>query len=129
MSFSAILQCCCCFSAACLPHRWGEVSGKHIELHIGDVCDFDWFAGVVKAFSPDCMVHFGEQRSAPYSMIDRARAAYTQHNNVIGTLNVLFAIKVPIYCMTAHSTRRMLMRLDSSCLAGCQDRVSSCKST
>ena len=40
------------------------------------------------------MVHFGEQRSAPYSMIDRSRAVFTQHNNVIGTVNVLFAIKV-----------------------------------
>ncbi|KAK1294962.1 hypothetical protein QJS10_CPA16g01261 [Acorus calamus] len=39
------------------------------------------------------VVHFGEQRSAPYSMIDRSRAVFTQHNNVIGTLNVLFAIK------------------------------------
>ena len=40
------------------------------------------------------MVHFGEQRSAPYSMIDRQHAVYTQHNNVIGTINVLYAIKV-----------------------------------
>jgi hypothetical protein len=38
-------------------------------------------------------VHFGEQRSAPYSMIDRQRAVFTQHNNVIGTINVMFAVK------------------------------------
>jgi len=38
-------------------------------------------------------VHFGEQRSAPYSMIDRSKAVYTQQNNVIGTINVMFAIK------------------------------------
>ncbi len=38
-------------------------------------------------------MHFGEQRSAPYSMIDRQKAVFTQHNNVIGTINVLFAIK------------------------------------
>ena len=38
-------------------------------------------------------MHFGEQRSAPYSMIDRQRAVFTQHNNVIGTINVLYAIK------------------------------------
>jgi hypothetical protein len=37
-------------------------------------------------------VHFAEQRAAPYSMIDRRHAVYTQHNNVIGNLNVLFAI-------------------------------------
>ncbi|KAL2928680.1 UDP-sulfoquinovose synthase chloroplastic [Bienertia sinuspersici] len=50
-------------------------------------------AETFKSFEPDAVVHFGEQRSAPYSMIDRSRAVYTQHNNVIGTLNVLFAIK------------------------------------
>ena len=59
-----------------------------------DVCDFEFFGDVVKSFQPDAIVHFGEQRSAPYSMIDRSRAVYTQHNNVLGTLNVLFAIKV-----------------------------------
>ena len=42
-------------------------------------------------------MHFGEQRSAPYSMIDRSRAVFTQHNNVIGTVNVLFAIKVGVF--------------------------------
>lgn len=45
---------------------------------------------------PDHIVHFGEQRSAPYSMIDRQHAVFTQHNNVIGTINVLFAIKVSV---------------------------------
>jgi len=38
-------------------------------------------------------VHFGEQRSAPYSMIDREHAVYTQVNNVVGNLNVMYAIK------------------------------------
>ena len=74
--------------------RWGEVSGKHIQLEIGDICDWEFLSGVVTSFSPDALVHFGEQRSAPYSMIDRQRAVFTQHNNVIGTVNVLFAIKV-----------------------------------
>lgn len=75
-------------------NRWGEVSGKHIQLAVGDVVDFDFLAGVFQDFKPDSVVHFGEQRSAPYSMIDRSKAVYTQHNNVIGTVNVLFAIKV-----------------------------------
>ena len=39
------------------------------------------------------MVHFGEQRSAPYSMIDRQRSIYTQTNNVMGSINLLYAIK------------------------------------
>lgn len=74
-------------------HRWKSLTGKNIELYIGDVCDFEFLAETFKSFEPDSVVHFGEQRSAPYSMIDRPRAVFTQHNNVIGTLNVLFAIK------------------------------------
>ena len=42
--------------------------------------------------APDAIVHFGEQRSAPYSMIDREHAVYTQVNNVVGTLNLMYAI-------------------------------------
>lgn len=73
--------------------RWGEVSGKHVDLKIGDICDFQFLQEAFQDFMPDSVVHFGEQRSAPYSMIDRNRAVFTQHNNVIGTINVLFAIK------------------------------------
>lgn len=72
---------------------WKSLTGKAIELYIGDICDFEFLTETFKSFEPDAVVHFGEQRSAPYSMIDRSRAVFTQHNNVIGTLNVLFAIK------------------------------------
>ncbi|XP_028761507.1 UDP-sulfoquinovose synthase, chloroplastic-like [Neltuma alba] len=72
---------------------WKSLTGKSIELYIGDICEFDFLSEAFKSFEPDAVVHFGEQRSAPYSMIDRSRAVYTQQNNVIGTLNVLFAIK------------------------------------
>lgn len=72
---------------------WGKVSGKHIDLMVGDICDFPFLAEAFESFQPDHVVHFGEQRSAPYSMIDRTRAVYTQTNNVVGTLNVLYAIK------------------------------------
>lgn len=72
---------------------WKSITGKTIELFIGDICDFEFLTETFKSFEPDAVVHFGEQRSAPYSMIDRSRAIFTQHNNVIGTLNVLFAIK------------------------------------
>lgn len=73
--------------------RWKSITGKTIELFIGDICDFEFLTETFKSFEPDAVVHFGEQRSAPYSMIDRSRAVYTQQNNVIGTINVLFAIK------------------------------------
>ncbi|XP_020182991.1 UDP-sulfoquinovose synthase, chloroplastic [Aegilops tauschii subsp. strangulata] len=73
--------------------RWKSLTGKTIQLFIGDICDFEFLSEAFKSFEPDSAVHFGEQRSAPFSMIDRSRAVYTQNNNVIGTLNVLFAMK------------------------------------
>eukprot|EP00270_Netrium_digitus_P013224 TRINITY_DN4366_c0_g2_i1.p1 TRINITY_DN4366_c0_g2~~TRINITY_DN4366_c0_g2_i1.p1 ORF type:complete len:495 (-),score=95.85 TRINITY_DN4366_c0_g2_i1:243-1727(-) len=73
--------------------KWKEITGKELSLFIGDICDFEFLADAFQQFQPDAAVHFGEQRSAPYSMMDRSRAVFTQHNNVIGTINVLFAIK------------------------------------
>ncbi|GBG61833.1 hypothetical protein CBR_g23789 [Chara braunii] len=73
--------------------KWKELTGKQLGLYLGDVCDFEFLADAFEKFQPDAVVHFGEQRSAPYSMIDRSRAVYTQQNNVCGTLNVMFAIK------------------------------------
>ncbi len=73
--------------------KWKEVSGKDIDLFIGDVCDYEFLSAAFKKFEPTACVHFGEQRSAPYSMMDRTRAVFTQTNNVMGTINVLYAIK------------------------------------
>lgn len=72
---------------------WQEVTGKQIKLYVGDTCDYGALSQAFADFQPDAVVHFAEQRAAPYSMIDREHAVYTQHNNVIGTLNVLYAIK------------------------------------
>jgi len=78
-----------------LPERvnaWREISGESIAVFEADLMDGPRIEDVLAEFRPDTVVHFAEQRSAPYSMIDRAHAAYTQSNNVVGTLNVLFAI-------------------------------------
>jgi UDP-sulfoquinovose synthase len=72
---------------------WARLTGKAIDLFVGDVMDYDFLLYTVKQFGPETIVHFAEQRSAPYSMIDRKHAVFTQTNNVIGTLNVLFAIR------------------------------------
>jgi UDP-sulfoquinovose synthase len=71
---------------------WRELSGHQLTAREGDLLDGDFVTGALRGFRPDCVVHFAEQRSAPYSMIDREHAVYTQHNNVIGTLNLLHAI-------------------------------------
>lgn len=71
---------------------WHEVTGRTIGREVGDLLDWEFVAAVVQRYQPEAVVHFAEQRSAPYSMIDRRHAVYTQHNNVIGTLNVLFAL-------------------------------------
>jgi UDP-sulfoquinovose synthase len=71
---------------------WEEVSGKRLTSYVGDLLDADFVYRVLSEFEPDAIVHFAEQRAAPYSMIDRAHAVYTQHNNVVGTLNLMYAI-------------------------------------
>ena len=72
---------------------WQELTGKSIEQFVGDVNDYEFVSTVFEEFRPEALVHFAEQRSAPYSMIDRKHAVATQVNNVVGTLNVLFAIQ------------------------------------
>ncbi|MGB6453008.1 MAG: NAD-dependent epimerase/dehydratase family protein [Streptosporangiaceae bacterium] len=71
---------------------WGELSGRPIGTYIGDLCDADFTARTVADFAPEAIVHYAEQRAAPYSMVDRKHAVYTQTNNVVGTLNLLYAI-------------------------------------
>jgi len=72
---------------------WHRHTGKEIESYSGDILDYEFLARIMQEFAPESIVHFAEQRSAPYSMIDRQHAVFSQVNNVVGTLNVLFAIK------------------------------------
>lgn len=72
---------------------WKNVSGKEIQTFVGDLTDYDFVENMFRSFQPEAIVHYAEQRSAPYSMIDRKHAVFTQVNNVVGNLNVLYAIK------------------------------------
>ena len=63
-----------------------------MQPFIGDLTDDVFVEQTIREFAPEAIVHFAEQRSAPYSMIDRKHAVYTQVNNVVGTLNLLYAI-------------------------------------
>ncbi|MBM7552594.1 NAD-dependent epimerase/dehydratase family protein [Thalassobacillus pellis] len=74
-------------------NKWKEITGKEIKTYIGDLNHYDFLREVFRQVKPEAFVHFAEQRSAPYSMIDREHAVFTQQNNVIGNLNVLYAIK------------------------------------
>jgi UDP-sulfoquinovose synthase len=73
--------------------RWQELTGKSIELFIGDINNYDFLQKSLQKFQPGAVVHFGEQRSAPFSMIDREHAVLTQVNNVVGNLNLLYALR------------------------------------
>ncbi len=71
---------------------WQDVSGHRVQVFHGDICDPAFVDTMVGRFEPDAVVHFAEQRSAPYSMINQAHAVHTQVNNVVGTLNLLYSI-------------------------------------
>jgi UDP-sulfoquinovose synthase len=73
--------------------KWHELTGLEIEMFTGDITEYDFLSSVIQSVEPDALVHFAEQRSAPYSMIDRKHAVFTQVNNVVGNLNLLFAIR------------------------------------
>src|SRR5437764_5045155 len=72
---------------------WSEVSGNEIVSHAGDLVDGDFVERIVAELEPEAIVHYGEQPSAPYSMASREQAVETQYKNVIGTLNLLFAMR------------------------------------
>src|SRR6478736_1845837 len=79
-----------------LPERvgaWRELTGREIGVTLGDLTDWDVVETVFDGFQPEAVVHYGEMPSAPYSMKDREHAVFTQTNNVVNTLNVLFAIE------------------------------------
>ncbi len=72
---------------------WREVSGEQIRSYAGAVEDGDFLEEVVAETKPEAVVHYGQQASAPFSMLSRERAVETQHANVIGNLNLLFAMR------------------------------------
>ena len=84
-----------------LPERvaaWKEVSGHDVGFTEGDLTDWEVTESLFSGFRPEAVVHYGEMPSAPYSMKDREHAVFTQTNNVVNTLNV-------IYAMQRHHTR------------------------
>jgi UDP-sulfoquinovose synthase len=71
---------------------WQEASGKEILCRIGDCCDQPFLFRVFEEFRPEAVVHYAEQPSAPYSMIDEQAALLTVTNNLQATLNLAWAV-------------------------------------
>lgn len=72
---------------------WAEVSGKQIGFELIDVAqDYEGLLDFLRSWQPDAVVHFAEQRAAPYSMKSPRHKRYTVDNNVNATHNLLCAI-------------------------------------
>ncbi|GAB3939233.1 NAD-dependent epimerase/dehydratase family protein [Corynebacterium tapiri] len=72
---------------------WEEVSGKKIGFANIDVAEeYDALLDFLNTQRPDAVVHFAEQRAAPYSMKNARNKRYTVDNNVRATHNLLAAI-------------------------------------
>lgn len=72
---------------------WKEVSGKEICTFKIDIAqEYDKLREFLATEQPDAVVHFAEQRSAPYSMTNSTHKRYTVDNNVNATHNLLVAI-------------------------------------
>lgn len=79
---------------------WRALSGKPINYSVGDLLNHRYIYHQLETFLPDAIIHYAEQPSAPYSMLGREQAVFTQQNNVIGTLNLMFAMQHS--CPDAH---------------------------
>jgi len=76
--------------------KWGETP----YFEAGDLTEWNFVSKLFKHFQPHCVVHLGECPSAPYSMIDVHHATSVQRNNLMSTLNVIYAINE--YTPDAH---------------------------
>jgi UDP-sulfoquinovose synthase len=72
---------------------WASLDRRPIKMFVGDITDWEFVQHVFERFTPDALVHYAEHRAAPFSMLSRRHAVITQVNNVVGTLNVLFAMR------------------------------------
>ncbi len=71
---------------------WEKQSGHFVKVFIGDLTDWTFVSTVFQEFCPDAVVHYAEQPSAPYSMLNRVAATKTIENNLLVTANVIFAV-------------------------------------
>lgn len=68
-------------------------SNYSVDVKVGDCADYKWFFEVFKEFNPDTIIHFAEQPSAPYSMLNPEAEHFTIQNNLGTTFSILAAMK------------------------------------
>ncbi len=72
---------------------WKEITGKEIQVEIGDCCEYRFLIDIFRKFQPEVVVHYAEQPSAPYSMLNYEAARLTLSNNLLSTLNIIWAVR------------------------------------
>jgi UDP-sulfoquinovose synthase len=77
-----------------------EKFDTNLQYIRGDLTDYNFVWNFFRSFKPEAIVHFAEMPSAPYSMIDVHHCNFTQTNNLVGTLNILHAMRD--VCPDAH---------------------------
>jgi UDP-sulfoquinovose synthase len=74
-------------------HVWKRLTGKKIGFYNFDVAEqYDCLLSVLVEVQPDVIIHFAEQRAAPYSMKSSFHKRYTVRNNLNATNNLLAAV-------------------------------------
>lgn len=66
---------------------------KKIVFSKGDITDYEFLCTQIKENCPDVIIHFAQCPSAPYSMMDQSKCVWVQQNNLVGTLNLIHAVK------------------------------------
>jgi len=80
---------------------WTGLGGNRIQGWERSLSgDPEAIAGVLRIVNPDAIIHYAEQPSAPFSMMDISSVRLTQENNILGTLNLMFAVRDE--CPDAH---------------------------
>src|SRR5437870_13691335 len=87
--------------------RWKELTGKQIIWERLDLMSLPDTTALIAQYTPDVVVHFAEQRSAPYSLISFPYAAETDVHNVVGTPSRLDALRES--ARTSHLAKRGTM--------------------
>ena len=70
-----------------------DAFSENLWFREGDLTDWEFVRDSVSDFRPEAIVHLGECPSAPYSMIDLEHTVLVQQNNIVGTLNILHAMR------------------------------------